>query len=161
MTEADVAAFSEFPLMWLGSSFGGYQLQAVIRTKYDGPKDGPPKFAGNSVTFIYGVCVPSPQSDGGCGVPLTIHVRPACDIAREDIAPEAMVQAPYRKGTAEIYELRDLATMIYTGDVLVTINVEGQPDLRQAAVDALSGVGGAAAGNYSTIGSAPAMKACK
>jgi len=56
MSDDDLAAFTDFPLMWLGTDFAGYNLQSATRLKYDTPKGVPAFQAGNSVTFIYGTC---------------------------------------------------------------------------------------------------------
>jgi hypothetical protein len=68
-TPTSIRRFSEFPLYWVGTRFGGWPLVAI-----DGPM--PPD---DFITFIYGTCEPRPQDEeASCEPPLEIQVQPLC-----------------------------------------------------------------------------------
>jgi len=79
-TLEDAKAFTEFPLYWLGDSFGGLPLTQVYRRKYD-PAPGSPQERSrtNAVYFIYGDCNPNRLfGPSRCNVPLTVMLEPNC-----------------------------------------------------------------------------------
>src|SRR5688572_21938267 len=70
VTEADATAFSEFPLFWLGTEFGGYSLHSIHRSKYDVPNAHPEDLW----MFVYGDCPKKPNE--GCMLPVSVQIRP-------------------------------------------------------------------------------------
>ena len=99
-----------FPAYWLGSTFDGLELSAVLRSCGPGY---PGEIGTNDVSFIYGDCTPQ---GGGCAPPVTIQTSPAglhpaiggsrnlefedaavkvfADGGRADAAVDALVEAP-------------------------------------------------------------------
>ena len=148
ISEAEAAAFHEFPLLWLGPSFAGYNLQAID------VRDAPPfPLAGSwprqEFLFIYGTC----ERDGGflrsdaCSgpIPLYLQVRSACEgsgFGQDDVIVRG--GAVFRPG-----ESGSLAgtpdeqrPKLWTGKTQIVIVADSVPDQVDAIVEALHAVDG-------------------
>lgn len=121
---ADVAAarrFAGFPLYWLGASFEGYELTAVV-----GPQN-------DMVTFIYGTC--ETHGDGGCAPPLEIQIAPLCrglrQVTRDPIWRLRSVRgAPLARADGPIALTAEVQIKAYAA-------VEGDPLLGRRALQAV------------------------
>ena len=122
--------FDEFPLLWLGESFRGFQLVDVVRANYFIPKEAigaARDRAKNSVRLIYGTCVPSGGNRPSCPAPVTIVVFAPGTARPPDQA------APGPSSAARGGELREvnLTQMLWFGDgisVQIHANAEHQAD---------------------------------
>lgn len=122
-TIQDARAFQEFPLYWLGESYEGLSLTAIIRYRYDPEPPIPAVTAEDSVAFIYGTCTPSPEA--GCAPPVQIIVEPYCTRPPEIIAPLAAVGSSFDMRGATAQWVTD-HLRIWTGDVSTTIFAEAE-----------------------------------
>lgn len=118
---------------WLGAEFGGYHLQAVIRTVYTGP-DGR---SADVVQFIYGDCVPV-SAEFSCPVPLLIRTESACTVRPTGVANTASVGREQLRGGAELVRFNDGHVTFWTGKVMVTVHATGQPALVDRAANAVA-----------------------
>jgi hypothetical protein len=85
-TVDDIREFEEFPVYWLGESFHGLPLVAVHRIDYPGAFPGKPyDDPRNEVSFDYGNCTIGP-GESSCPMPLTIAIRPYCEVPPEVVA---------------------------------------------------------------------------
>lgn len=137
----ELKAFSEFPLLWLGESFAGYNLQWAghIERGEPGARD-----AWNAVTFIYGTCTPYDETEPSCPAPVTVHVRPACSVTPSSILPGVVRSTERVRGGAELVRFRDGHVMLWTGDVSVEIHLLARPEAVDEAIAALRGLGAGA-----------------
>jgi hypothetical protein len=75
-----------FGLYSLGNEFDGYPLTAILRQCERPGLDGDlgVGLRGNSVSYIYGSCLPPTDGEGGCAAPIEVQVWPACERAVTD-----------------------------------------------------------------------------
>jgi hypothetical protein len=140
-SQADVDAFADYALVWLGEEFAGYHLQAVSRTKYDAPPDIPTARPQDMVTFIYGTCTPAPGAHG-CLAPASVQIQPACLVRPEQVA-ERVKHGPAEtvRGGGRLQRFADGHVMLWIGKIVVRVNVVADPDRVDDAVRQLRGVG--------------------
>jgi hypothetical protein len=82
----DAREFEGFPVYWLGESFQGLPLVAVHRMDYPGRWPGEIyNVPWHEVSFDYGDCTIAP-GESSCPVPLTIAIRPYCEVPPEIVA---------------------------------------------------------------------------
>lgn len=69
MFDLEIEAFERFDLYWLGEEFADLPLTQVIggRSRRE------------SVGVLYGDCYVPVQNEGGCGLPVSIQIWPACE----------------------------------------------------------------------------------
>ncbi len=138
MAEEDVKAFRDYPLLWLGESFAGYNLQWIGHVKGGRPGE---RDARDAVTFVYGTCTPYDSSEPSCPAPITVHVRPLCSVTPASI-PEAFVLTREKaRGRAELVRFRDGHVMLWTEDISVEMHLVAAPERVDDAIAALRGVG--------------------
>lgn len=135
-------AFSEYPLLWLGEEFQGYELvtcqRAQTPVKYDleGNVREP---ATDYFDFVYGECTP-PEGEWSCAVPLQVSNAPPCGPA---LAPEVVEKSVEVRGVTAVVRA-DSSVSIATEDVRVSIFPPGGPGEAEAnaleAAAALTGV---------------------
>jgi hypothetical protein len=75
----DATSFSDYPIVWLGTEFGEFQLTEFIHTEYDlSPEESghTNHLRRNSVGLVYGTCQPVDPGDGhpSCVPPLSILI---------------------------------------------------------------------------------------
>ena len=128
----DAEEFSEFSLYWLGEEFRGLPLTRIVRYRFDPLPGSVHEFSReNSVTFIYGDCVPTPEQETGCPAPLYMKVEPHCSRSAQ-LTPAAFTGGqPISIGgiTGRITDERHV--VVWTGDVTLSIGV-ADPDATPA-----------------------------
>ncbi|GAB4324513.1 MAG: hypothetical protein Kow0010_06510 [Dehalococcoidia bacterium] len=75
---AEVVGFTDFPVLWLGETFDGYNLTAVQRANInDQERPGwPDGYINNSLLLVYGDCVPDTSGESpSCVPPLSITIQ--------------------------------------------------------------------------------------
>ena len=118
----DARRFEEFPLYWLGESFQGLPLIQVARIDYPGAFPGEPYNSPlNEVYFIYGDCEIGPGEEG-CPVPLSIHIRPYCDLPPEVIVDGVKVGPPEVIRGAVVQRTAGNSVQLWTSNVSIGIN---------------------------------------
>jgi hypothetical protein len=129
----DAEEFDAYTLYYLGDSFRGEPLTAVIRGSGRGPR--------RNWTFIYGTCEPNPGDEQGCS-PQPLEVQNWSTCARgPDIHGERPELTSFR-GARIARPPRSGSTEIYTGRTTVVIFGRG----RTEALHALRPVGSRAIG---------------
>lgn len=141
-------SFTEYPLLWLGEEFQGYELVTCERVqtpvKYDleGNVREP---ATDYFDFVYGECTP-PEGEWSCAVPLQVSNAPPCG---PTLAPEVVEKHTVVRGVTAAVRT-DSSVSIATDDVRVSIFPPGGPAEVEAnalaAAEALAGVNDLAAG---------------
>lgn len=141
LMQEDLETFTDLPVFWLGDQFGGYNLQWIGRVKYDPPTNAPNARSWDAVTLVYGTCTPAKGYER-CPVPAGLHIHPVCSI-RPEVVAAAVKDGPLQTlgGGALLQRFRDGHVMLWTGDVVIDMNVLGNPDLIDEAVSALAPVG--------------------
>lgn len=98
MSQAEIEAFDDFPLFWLGPSYDGYHLQEAIDLSA-------------RVVFVYGTC-PRFPANISCSSPLVVHVlqcsyNPYSPLHRASGPPEELpdgvVVQPQFEGSAAVW----------------------------------------------------------
>lgn len=154
LTQADVDNFSDYPLFWLGESFGGFNLYAVNRTKYARPgpvalatgPNTPPKPLNlppeqDEVTFTYGDCT-RPPGASSCSPPVSIIVESGCQVRPEWVADRVKAGPPQEvRGQARLQRFGDGHVRLWVGRVSIRIETSGDPALIDQAVQQLRGAG--------------------
>jgi len=133
MAPADVRAFSQFPLYWLGERFEGWHLSVVT---------GPDPVT-HAVTFLYGDCTPSGGDEPTCSLPIQIQVKPLC--AQLDTAAHHGAWKRFRVRGAPLGGRPHLRTL-FTADVQVRVMANRgsdphRPDRVFAALESANAVG--------------------
>ena len=118
--------FDEFPLLWVGESFRGFQLVDVVRANYFIPKEAiraARDRAENSVRLIYGTCVRVLSNQRSCPPPVTIIVFAPGTARSPDQA------APGPSSSARGGELREvnLTQMLWFGNG-ITVQIHANAD---------------------------------
>lgn len=142
LSEADAAQFDAYPLLWLGPTFGGYHLQAIVRQEAAAPAGAPAHAAVDSVSFLYGECA-VPTNAISCAAPLTLHVEPGCMARPEWTA--GVATATTARGEALLRTFPDGHIRLWTGTISVYLNAVGNAELTRAAVNHLTGLNALAA----------------
>ncbi|HLF76750.1 MAG TPA: hypothetical protein VJB57_04600 [Dehalococcoidia bacterium] len=140
LSKSQAERFASYPLYWLGPSYGGFNLQAIL----DAPSD---------VTFIYGGCRLRSGPEPSCPVPLALHLQPVCFV-RPEQAQNAYQEPPqtlrggavYMRRENPQFGLRD--AIIWTGTSLIVVNAGRVPGTLDELLTTLQGMGpnGIAAG---------------
>lgn len=86
-TLEDAQEFGLFSLYWLGQSFEGLPLTGVTKIEKPGSSGLEEETLANIVRFDYGDCVIPPGAEA-CAIPLTVSIRPYCEVPPEIIAEE-------------------------------------------------------------------------
>jgi hypothetical protein len=161
LDENAVNSFTRYPLYWLGTDFGGYNLQAVNDLRYDAPANIPNARAQDSISMAYGTCTPAPGT-GRCLAPITIHIQPICLVRPEIIAPEAKASPNLEnlRGAALIQHFTDGHVRVWTGTVTIYLSARANPGLITAALARLEGTGLNRAITPSSTLPAPDFSAC-
>lgn len=140
ISQEEAERFPDYPLLWLGERFAGYNLQAIVRQKYDPPAGIPAHEAMNSVGFAYGDCT-IPEGGRACPVPLVVMIEPACLTRPESIAT-GMRAGPLEsvRGGAQLLRFRDGHVRLWTGRVSISIDAPVDPALVDQALQELRGL---------------------
>jgi hypothetical protein len=96
--------FEGFPLYFVGESFDGHPLAAVLRRADTADPEMPVR--ANFVSFIYGDCLPTGGS--GCAPPLEVQVWPACERN-----PSAYDWTPAEAAAVEHLTIRGVPADVY------------------------------------------------
>lgn len=141
ISQEEAARFDEFPLVWLGESYGGFNLQAIIRSEYTPDPGIPSHEATDSVTLIYGDCAILPDAES-CAVPMTVRVEPACMNRPEWISDlvKAEPLATDVRGGAWMQRFDDGHVRLWTGKISVFIDAAGNKELAENAIQDLHGL---------------------
>jgi hypothetical protein len=128
-----VREFGEFPLVWLGEEHAGYYLTNVMRRIDDDPTH--PLGGRNSLSLVYGSCIPVDEERPSCVPPFTVIVWAPGSAPRPDQV-EPTAAGPMRDVRG--LEARDVSTgtMLWT-DGGITITVHSNVDMRAELLDAL------------------------
>ncbi len=115
----DATSFAEFPVFWAGEEYLGVPLEAIIRANYVSAVRSEFTLVENSVSFLYGACIP-PAGEGGCPNPYQVIVQPACMLP-PGFAERSLIDAEttVRGAPAEIFV--DGHLILWTQDVAITI----------------------------------------
>lgn len=119
-SEAEARAFDRFALFWAGKEHAGLPLTAIIRARYLSAERPGVQVYEDSVTFLYGSCIP-PEGEGGCAAPFQVIVGDACQ-SPPGVAPDVATNGPpftFRGALAQEYA--DGHIQLWTQDVSVTI----------------------------------------
>ena len=133
ISQAEAERFEGYALYWLGPSFAGYNLQAILSV-------------GDEVIFVYGTCTIPRGSDGGCALPLEVHVEPACKIPPNLATQFAFPGPPQQfRGDAlivrrEVVEMGEATARIWTEDASIWLNIPIAPERLEEALQALAGL---------------------
>ncbi len=152
--------FQDFPLYWLGETFGTLPLTRVTRSEQPTPYGGPGPF-GSQWTFVprwgflYGTCDVSQEE--GCSPPVEVQISPLCAPApfwlglKDDELPEF-------RGARAFW--RDYAGdgFIWTGNVV--IHVFARRDLIIEVANALTPLGNVAVPQAGPQLPPPALQTC-
>jgi hypothetical protein len=140
-TPQQLYGFSDYPLFWVGPTFGSYNLQAVDRVRYVPPPGVPARYFDDAVVFTYGLCTPPPGSSR-CFAPASVQVQPIC-IGRPETISDAVKAGPLTnvRGPALMQRFVDGHVVIWTGRARVRIASLTDPNLVEAGINQLSGVG--------------------
>ena len=112
-TIEDAREFKGFSLYWLGESFRGLPLTAIVRYRYG---------AEDSVAFIYGTCTPS--SDGGCAPPVQIVLQPYCMRPPERLSERVKSGPPVTIRGVSAQPLDQYQIRTWIGDVTMDLFAE-------------------------------------
>ena len=117
---ADAQGFQGFPLFWPGSEYAGLPLTATIRADYVSYERSGIQVRDDSVTFLYGSCIP-PAGEGGCAAPFQVIVQSACQ-SPPGLAPDFITKGqPFALRGALAQEYADGHIQLWTQGVSVTI----------------------------------------
>ncbi len=157
-TLEDAANVQNLTPLWLGTQFGGYNLQAVLHQDYSGP-DGR---SVNKLVLIYGDC--KLQSGGDrptCSVPLEVHVESVCAVRPEQVAGTVKLENGTLRGGAQSVRFTDGHVVFWSGSSMVTIHAPGQPNLVNQAAQALRSLRSADGVTAGASLAAPDFSSCK
>ena len=134
----DAREFEEFPVYWLGESFQGLPLVAVHRIDYPGRWPGEIyNVPWHEVRFIYGTCTAAP-GQSSCPVPLSIGIRPYCEVPPEAIPNAMRATAPEEEIRGAVVQRmgRSSHMQVWTSNVSISINAT-DPAIADAAAQNL------------------------
>jgi hypothetical protein len=133
----DMRKFEEFSVYWLGESFQGLPLERVARMDYPGHAPGTIyNHPWHEVSFIYGSCTIAPGRSS-CPVPLSIAVRPYCEVPPEAIPNAMRATAPPEEIRGAVVQRMGGSNMqVWTSNVSISINAT-DPAIADAAVQNL------------------------
>jgi hypothetical protein len=121
-TLEDARQFKEFPVYWLGESFQGLSLERVARMDYPGRWPGEIyNLPWHEVTFIYGSCT-IPPGESSCVVPLSVSIRPYCEVPPEIVADAAKTGPPEEIRGALAQRMGESHIQLWTSNVTVAID---------------------------------------
>lgn len=140
ITQTEAEAFTDYPVFWLGESFGGFNLQSIVRNKYDPPAGIPDHEAMDTLGFAYGDCV-IPDGASACPVPLVVMTEPICMAQPQWIVEGAKAGDPetVRSG-ARLQRFEDGHIEIWSGQVSITVHSPGNPGLTEEIIQGLRGM---------------------
>jgi hypothetical protein len=152
LSQQQAETFTDYPLFWLGESFAGYNLQGIVRAKYDPPAGIPPQFAHGEdvVAFFYGTCTPESSDPelNRCAVPAQVMTRPICAVRPEQILPTLRASGPAQtvRGGAQLHQGLEGHAMLWTGKVSVQVITMADPTLVTQGIQQARSVGAGQAG---------------
>ena len=161
MTEEDVADFNAFPLLWLGTSYLGYNLTAIqlTQTTVGGL---PYTEAYPTVIFIYGDCDPGGGYEPRCSLPLQVHITSVCTVPAADRAiSNEMPGVAASRIAARMTRHADGQILLWTADLQISISTSLGANVPTEAIAALHGVGRASAITTASDLPAPSWDACE
>lgn len=142
-----MAAFHDYPLVWLGDEFEGLSLTGCERVVTEPTSYGIP--ATDYFFIYYGDCSPAQSEYRSCVVPLQLSVEPAC---APPLAPNVR-RSTFVVRDASAVETYDGSVQIETASLKVYVSSgegeSGSPQVRRAA-EQLRGVNDLTAGLSAT-----------
>jgi hypothetical protein len=125
--------FKDFPVYWVGESFQGLPLVAVHRMDYPGDFPGKPyNHPWHEVSFDYGDCTIAPGEES-CTVPLTIAIRPYCEVPPEVIADAVKTGPPEEIRGAVAQMTGKSQVRLWTSNVTIGIHATDEAIVDEAA----------------------------
>ena len=138
-SRADLEAFADYPLFYLGENFEGYNLTAVRREKYEPGPGFPESLRTDTVVFTYGDCVVPPE--GRCPIPVSVSIERACKTRPEEVSNLVRVGQPETvRGGAIMQRITDASVVLWTDGVTIVIHTDGERSVG-TAVHQLRSVG--------------------
>jgi hypothetical protein len=132
----DVREFEGFPVYWLGESFQGLPLERVARMDDPGGFPGKPyNDPWHEVRFIYGTCT-IPPGESSCRVPLSIDIRPYCEVPPEIVADAVKTGPPEEIRGAVVQRTGKSSMLVWTDNVSIGIHAT-DPAVADAAAQNL------------------------
>jgi hypothetical protein len=129
-TLEDAQEFDLFSLYWLGENFQGNPVARLFAKNYSrvGLEE---EFAKNIVGFDYGTCAIEAGAEA-CAVPLTIQIRPYCQVPPEIVAERVKTGPPVqiREATAQ---WTGPGMILWTKDVSISITGDNAELVNAAA----------------------------
>jgi len=117
----DARRFDDYPVYWVGESFQGLPLTTVSRMDYPGKWPGEVyNLPWHEVAFAYGDCEIGPGEES-CAVPVSVHVRPYCEVPQEVVAEGAKAGSPEVVRGAVVQRLSGGSLQLWTGDITISI----------------------------------------
>ena len=118
--------FKDYPVYWVGQEYKGLPLVQVARMDYPGAAPGKPgSRAWNEVSFTYGDCEIGPGEES-CAMPLTIDIRPYCDLRPEQVAAGAKVGSPEFIRGALVQKVAGNSARLWTSNVSIGVAATGE-----------------------------------
>lgn len=133
LTPAELRAFRDYPVYWVGESFEGLDLNVIQRDQSTTRLPGTPAIGTDMMSVIYGSCPSSP-----CPRPVQVQTWRAC-AAPQGVGVTPLAGRTQRRGVPSGY--RGGGLVLFTGDVAVTIWAEKELEAR--TVEALVRANGA------------------
>jgi hypothetical protein len=125
--------FKDFSVYWAGESFQGLPLVAVHRIDYPGRWPGEIyNVPWHEVSFDYGDCA-IPPGEESCTVPLTIAIRPYCEVPPEIVADAAKTGPPEEIRGAVAQRMGKPHMQLWTGNVSISIDATDEALVDEAA----------------------------
>jgi hypothetical protein len=127
----DAREFDEFPVYWLGESFQGLPLVRVTQMDYPGHAPGTIyNLPWHEVGFIYGNCTIAP-GESSCPVPLSIAVRPYCEVPPE-VVVQVWTESLEEIRGALVHRMGRSSMQVWTSNVSISINTTEEGLLDEA-----------------------------
>jgi hypothetical protein len=138
-TQAEMEAFADFPLFWLGPEFGGYNLTIIEHVKSEQPSR-PGLDALNQVGFLYGEC--NLRGQDSCPIPITFLVESACaSLPAESLAGGQALSSETVRGGAQLVRYAHTGVRLWTGRSSIVLHAIAAPERTDEAIQAIRGFG--------------------
>jgi len=129
----DARQFKDFPVYWVGESFQGLPLTAISRMDYPGRWPGEIyNVPWHDVSFVYGDCEIAPGEES-CTMPLSIAIRPYCEVPPEIVADAVKTGPPEEIRGAVAQKMGKSHMQLWTGNVSISIDATDEALVDEAA----------------------------
>jgi hypothetical protein len=118
-----------FSAYYLGDSFSGHSLTETLRVcNKPYPSE---RVRGNYISYIYGNCVPRP--DSGCAPPVEVQSAPACERSKPSRRIRRRARRHEVRGVPAVQFRGEARIELFTGDATVLIFGRTPTEVRKAA----------------------------